>query len=129
MLFANGAGVGFDLAVGGEIPETRPGPDTDRLGDLGRLDIFAGPVETRPREELRAAKLDAGGHAKPVQIDLIQPLRRDGAFSTGRESCRTMKLNSGDTVRPPRREPIATGFAAERDAQHEANLTERGHRP
>ena len=91
--------------------------------------IFAGPVETRPREELRAAKLDAGGHAKPVQIDLIQPLRRDGAFSTGRESCRTMKLNSGDTVRPPRREPIATGFAAERDAQHEANLTERGHRP
>ena len=43
---ANGAGgFDFDLAVGGEIPETRPGPDTDRLGDLGRLDIFAGPVE------------------------------------------------------------------------------------
>jgi hypothetical protein len=58
---ANGAGgFDFDLAVGGEIPETRPRPDTDRLGDLGRLDIFAGPVETHLREELRAAKLDGG---------------------------------------------------------------------
>ena len=34
-----------------------------------------------------------------------------------------MKLNSGDSVRPPRREPIVTGFAAERLTTHDAKRT------
>ena len=34
-----------------------------------------------------------------------------------------MKFNSGDSVRPPRGEPIVTGFAAERLTTHDANRT------
>jgi hypothetical protein len=43
--------------------------------------IFAGPIEAGPGQELHAAIVDAGGHAKTVQLDFMQPLRpRRGLF-------------------------------------------------
>ena len=37
--------------------------------------IFVAPVEAGPSQELRAAIVDARGHAKAVQFDLVEPLR------------------------------------------------------
>jgi hypothetical protein len=36
--------------------------------------IFLAPVKPSPSQELRAAIFDAGGHAKAVQLYLVQPL-------------------------------------------------------
>ena len=47
--------------------------DLRQLGDDAR--ILVGPIEARPREQSRPAALDSRGHAKAVQLDLVEPLR------------------------------------------------------
>jgi|ERR1700722_17926479 hypothetical protein len=66
--------------------------------------------EPGPRQELHPATVDAGGHPKAVQFYLMQPLRPDGGFSTGWESCGRIKVGRGEARRllPGRDEPDLT---------------------
>ena len=45
-------------------------------GDGAR--IFVGPVEPGPGQQLHPAVVDARGHAKAVELDLVHPLRPGG---------------------------------------------------
>jgi hypothetical protein len=57
--------------------------------------IFVSPIEAGPGQELHASIVDAGGHAKAVELYFMQPLRPDGGFSTSWESCGGTKRGSG----------------------------------
>ena len=58
--------------------------------------IFGGPVEAGPGQELHAAIVDAGGHAKAVELDFMQPLRpRGGLFDELGELRRDERAEEG----------------------------------
>ena len=57
----------FAVEVSGLGPHLREGGNDAR--------IFVAPIEARPRQQLHSPALDARGHAKAVELDLMEPLR------------------------------------------------------
>ena len=95
-----------DQALGQSLPSTAPRPVKRRFG------LFHPTSEAHRIAWQRSLRSGAAMRIKSSGVlHFASELR---GLLDRPESRRTMKLNSGDSVRPPRREPIVTGFAAER---------------